>query len=177
MKIYVVRGDITAIPVDAIVNAANSGLYGGGGVDGAIHRAGGPSIAAECADIRSRQGGCETGNAVHTGAGKLPAKYVIHTVGPIWGAGDDRAGELLAACYRNSLRLAERLGCDSVSFPNISTGVYGCPKEVAVDVVHGLFSDRIFLSEFRKVTTVFFVNFERDNYELYQMKFADIRER
>ncbi|MFO7299464.1 MAG: O-acetyl-ADP-ribose deacetylase [Actinomycetes bacterium] len=127
-----VQGDITTIPVDAIVNAANSRLAGGGGVDGAIHAAGGPSILEECRRIVAARGHLPTGQAVATGAGRLPARFVIHTVGPIWGRHpEDDAVELLASCYRSSLDEARDRDCRTVSFPAISTGVYGFPKDLA----------------------------------------------
>lgn len=134
MNINVIKGDITRIHADAIVNAANSSLMGGGGVDGAIHRAGGPGILADCRKIIARQGSCPTGEAVITGAGKLPARYVIHTVGPVWNGGGNDEPRLLAQCYLNSLRLADQNSCRSVSFPNISTGVYGYPKNLAAQI-------------------------------------------
>ena len=126
----VVRGDITKIKVDAIVNAANSGLRGGGGVDGAIHRAGGPSIMAECRKI----GRCPTGEAVMTGAGNLPAKHVIHTVGPVWYGGKSGEADFLRKAYENSLALATSHGLASIAFPSISTGVYGFPIEEAAPI-------------------------------------------
>src|SRR6478672_2182771 len=128
-RIEVLMGDITKVEVDAIVNAANSSLMGGGGVDGAIHRAGGPAILAECKKIVDRQGGCETGEAVITTAGNLPAKYVIHTVGPVWSDSHQEEKErLLANCYGNAMRLAFAHNLKTIAFPNISTGVYHFPK-------------------------------------------------
>lgn len=137
-RIELGHGDITRMDVDAVVNAANSSLLGGGGVDGAIHRAGGPTILAECRELRSGRlpEGLPTGQAVATGAGRLPARWVIHTVGPVYGrAGDTRAGgELLADCYRNSLAVADELGARSVAFPLISAGAYGWPREDAIRI-------------------------------------------
>ncbi|HEY4110005.1 macro domain-containing protein [Puia sp.] len=126
LRIQLQQGDITKMTTDAIVNAANSLLLGGGGVDGAIHRAGGPAILDQCRAIRNRQGGCATGEAVITSGGNLPARYVIHTVGPVWQGGGNREEALLANAYRNSLQLAADHGLHSVAFPNISTGIFVC---------------------------------------------------
>lgn len=129
-----VKGDITAQDTEAIVNAANSGLLGGGGVDGAIHRAGGPQILEECKEIRARQGTCPTGQAVITGGGRLKARYVIHTVGPVWSGGNRGEDDLLRSAYLNSLSLAGERGIRSVSFPSISTGAYRFPIDRAARI-------------------------------------------
>ena len=128
------QADITTLAVDAIVNAANSSLLGGGGVDGAIHRAAGPDLLAECQEIRNRQGGCATGKAVITGGHRLPALHVIHTVGPVWQGGGRGEEELLGSCYRESLALAEARHCHSIAFPAISTGIYGFPADRAARI-------------------------------------------
>ena len=135
MRIELVRGDITEQAVDAIVNAANSSLMGGGGVDGAIHRKGGPEILEECRRIRAERypGGLPTGMAVATTAGRLPAKWVIHTVGPVYSNSEDRSA-LLASCHLESLRIADELGARTVAFPAISTGIYGYPLELAAPI-------------------------------------------
>lgn len=139
-ELVLVRGDITEQEVDAVVNAANSSLLGGGGVDGAIHRRGGPEIVAECRRLRAARyrEGLPTGAAVATTAGRLPARWVIHTVGPVWSAAEDRSA-LLASCYRESLRLADELGARTVAFPAISTGIYGWPMDdgarIAIETV------------------------------------------
>lgn len=141
----VVEGDITRIPADVIVNAANSALAGGGGVDGAIHRAGGPSLMEELAGIRRRSGHCPTGSAVGTGAGALPARWVFHAVGPVYRDGSHGEADLLASCYRTCLRMAEEHKAKSISFPSISTGVYGYPMgeaaEIALNMVTGHLGD------------------------------------
>jgi O-acetyl-ADP-ribose deacetylase (regulator of RNase III) len=128
------RGDITQVPSDAIVNAANSRLRGGGGVDGAIHRAGGPAIMKELDKIREKEGGCPTGSAVATTAGNLPARYVFHAVGPVYHDGSQREVELLASCYATCLKLAEERGVQRITFPSISTGAYGYPVEQAAAI-------------------------------------------
>ena len=133
-KIVLLEGDITRVAVDAIVNAANSALAGGGGVDGAIHRAGGPAIMRELDGIRRAQGGCPTGKAVATGAGNLPAKFVFHAVGPVYRDGRHGEPELLASCYRQCLAMAEERGVATISFPAISTGVYGYPLPEAAAI-------------------------------------------
>jgi O-acetyl-ADP-ribose deacetylase (regulator of RNase III) len=162
MPIHIKTGDITQENACAIVNAANSSLMGGGGVDGAIHRAGGPEILEACKAIRQTQypDGLPTGEAVATTAGKLPAKYIIHTVGPVWGRCGDRCDALLANAYRNSLRIAESLGCDSVVFPAISTGVYGFPKELAAKIAFE--TTRDFLSSHPEIEVTFIFHSDRD---------------
>lgn len=165
MKIEVIKADITTIEVDAIVNAANSSLLGGGGVDGAIHRKGGKAILDECIKIRERQGGCSTGEAVITTAGNLPAQHVIHTVGPIWNGGKKNEDQLLQNCYVNSLSLAIDNNCKTVAFPNISTGVYHFPKDraakIAVETVQHFKQQEL-------LDKVIFVCFDDENYELYK---------
>ena len=165
-RIKIVRGDITKQNVEAIVNAANSSLMGGGGVDGAIHRVGGPAILEECKKIVEKQGSCRTGEAVITTAGNLPAKFVIHTVGPVWSGGGNREAEKLGNCYKNSLRLAVQHNSHSIAFPNISTGVYGYPKRQAAEVAFTAVKE--FLYEDATGIVVEFVCFDEENYEVYQ---------
>lgn len=164
--IAVVKGDITTMTTDAIVNAANTSLMGGGGVDGAIHRKGGPQILNECMAIRQQQGGCKVGEAVITMGGMLPAKYVIHTVGPVWNGGKSNERELLASAYRNSLHLAEEKNIGSVAFPNISTGVYGFPKNPAAEIA--IAEVRIFMKSAQNIKQVIFVCFDEENFKIYQ---------
>ncbi|MDH5603092.1 MAG: O-acetyl-ADP-ribose deacetylase [Cyclobacteriaceae bacterium] len=163
-RIEVIWGDITAISCDVIVNAANASLMGGGGVDGAIHRVGGEKILEECKRIVKQHGGCETGKAVITGAGNLPARFVIHTVGPIWRGGNKNEGRLLADCYRNSLQLAVDNGCKTIAFPNISTGIYGYPKDMAASMALSTVVD--FLLGTKEILKVIFVCYEEDNFHL-----------
>lgn len=164
-RIKVILGDITKIEADAIVNAANSSLMGGGGVDGAIHKAGGPAILEECRQIVDLHGRCETGEAVVTTAGNLPARFVIHTVGPVWQGGHQNEAQLLKNAYLNSLKLAVDKGVKTIAFPNISTGVYSFPKDkaarIAVDTV------TLFLADNNQVQKVYFVCFDNENYNLY----------
>lgn len=164
--IVLIKGDITLVQADAIVNAANSSLLGGGGVDGAIHRKGGRKILEECQAIRSKQGGCETGEAVYTSAGMLPHKYVIHTVGPIWNGGNNNEEELLKKCYINSLKVATKLDVKTIAFPNISTGVYGYPKLQAAEIA--IAAVKNFLETEDSDIQVVFVCFDEDNYALYR---------
>ena len=164
--IKLLLGDITKIGVDAIVNAANSSLLGGGGVDGAIHRAGGRAILDECMKIVERQGGCPTGEAVITTAGNMPARYVIHTVGPVWHGGMNDEDQLLANAYSNSLRLAVDNGVKTIAFPNISTGVYGFPKERAANIA--IEAVRKFLKNDKSLHEVVFVCFDRENHAIYE---------
>jgi O-acetyl-ADP-ribose deacetylase (regulator of RNase III) len=165
-RIILIQGDITKLEVDAIVNAANSALLGGGGVDGAIHRAGGPAILAECRDIVARHGRCETGQAVITSGGKLPAKFVVHTVGPVWHGGNKNENKLLENAYLNSLKLALENKVETIAFPNISTGIYGFPKERAAEIAIRTATE--FLSGNNQIKQVYFVCFDQENYELYR---------
>ncbi|MFB4298215.1 O-acetyl-ADP-ribose deacetylase [Actinomadura sp. NTSP31] len=164
MHITLVRGDITEQDVDAVVNAANSSLLGGGGVDGAIHRRGGPEILDECRRLRASHygGGLPTGRAVATTAGRLPARWVIHTVGPVHSASEDRSG-LLASCYRESLRVADELGAASVAFPAVSAGIYGWPMDDAARIAVGAVR-----AAQTKVADVRFVLFGEDAYAAFE---------
>ena len=162
MPFQIIRGDITKLHVDAIVNAANNSLLGGGGVDGAIHRAAGPELLAQCRTL----GGCETGQAKLTLGYLLPAKYVIHTVGPVWHGGGHREAELLAGCYENSMALALELGCRTVAFPAISTGVYHYPLEEAARIA--VQTVRCFLTEHPDGPAVTFVCFNEAARAVYE---------
>ncbi len=163
-KIEVLKGDITKVQADAIVNAANSSLLGGGGVDGAIHRAGGKAILDDCRKIIAKQGGCKTGEAVITTAGNLPAKFVIHTVGPVWNGGQNNEAQKLSDCYKNSLQLAIENKCKTIAFPNISTGIYKFPKAQAAKIAVNAIVD--FLSAHDEIEKVIFVCFDEENEHL-----------
>ncbi|MFM2393395.1 MAG: hypothetical protein RLZZ546_1377 [Bacteroidota bacterium] len=165
MNIQIIKGDITEIKVDAIVNAANTSLLGGGGVDGAIHRKGGQQILDECIIIRNRQGGCNTGEAVITTAGNLPAKFVIHTVGPVWNGDKEEKKQLLYNCYTNSLQLALENNIKSIAFPNISTGIYRFPKDKAAEIAVQAVND---FKHNDTIERVIFVCFDNENYILYE---------
>jgi O-acetyl-ADP-ribose deacetylase (regulator of RNase III) len=164
-RLFLLQGDITRQTTDAIVNAANSSLMGGGGVDGAIHRAGGPAILEECKQIVFRQGRLPAGKAVITTGGNLKARYVIHTVGPIWRDGTRGESELLASAYRESLRAAVAKGLKAISFPSISTGAYGYPVDQAAEVALRTVID--FLHQEASLNTVAFVLFDARTYQVY----------
>jgi O-acetyl-ADP-ribose deacetylase (regulator of RNase III) len=165
-KILLQEGDITRVPVDAIVNAANSARAGGGGVDGAIHRAGGPEIMRELDAIRARTGGCPTGSAVATTAGRLPARFVFHAVGPVYRDGRRGEPELLAGCYRTCLALADERGVGAISFPAISTGVYGYPLDAAAEIAIREVAAHLEKPD-TAVQQVIFVLFGRAAYDVY----------
>ncbi|MEW6623896.1 MAG: O-acetyl-ADP-ribose deacetylase [Bacillota bacterium] len=167
--VEVIQEDITKVEADIIVNAANSSLMGGGGVDGAIHKAGGKTILDECIKIRKQQGGCPTGEAVITNAGNLSASYVIHTVGPVWNGGKNNEEQKLRNCYRNTLKLADEYLAKSIAFPNISTGVYKYPKEAAAEIA----IDEVFKyikDGNTKLERIVFVCFDNDNFRIYKKK-------
>jgi O-acetyl-ADP-ribose deacetylase (regulator of RNase III) len=171
-RVELAQGDITREMVDAIVNAANSGLLGGGGVDGAIHNAGGPAILEECRAIRERQGTLPAGEAVITSGGRLAARHVIHTVGPVWRGGSHAEAETLARCYRSSLELAAARGLSSVAFPAISTGVYGYPAEEAAAVALRTVSD--VLRAGSPITLVRCVLFSERHLEIYRRALREL---
>ena len=171
--IKLIQGDITRENVDAITNAANENLAGGGGVDGAIHRAGGPKIMEECDEIRARQGGCPTGQAVITAGGNLAARHVIHTVGPIWRGGNSNEPALLASCYHESLSLAHRHGLGTIAFPSISTGVYGYPTPKAAGVA--LNSVKEFVSAHQGINEVRFVLFDDATHQCFKDALSNLK--
>jgi len=177
-RFVVKKGDITQEHVDAVVNAANSSLLGGGGVDGAIHRAGGPAILEECKEIRRRQGGCPTGEAVITTGGNLPARYVIHAVGPVWQGGDPAApevrpeDELLERAYWNSLRLTESHGIRTIAFPSISTGAYGFPIQRACRIA--LRTVKRYVEEHDHLQEVRFILFSDRDYAVYEKALQEV---
>jgi O-acetyl-ADP-ribose deacetylase (regulator of RNase III) len=175
-EVYLCRGDITSLSVDAIVNAANAGLRGGGGVDGAIHRRGGPAIADECRKIIAERGGpLATGQAVMTPGGNLTARHVIHTVGPVYDRDGKQAAELLASAYRNSLSVARENGLKSIAFPCISTGVYGYPAKEACQVA--LTVVRQDLDQNGGLDKIIFCTFMEEDYQLYGQNFAALMAR
>ncbi len=168
MPLKIVRNDITKMKVDAIVNAANRTLLGGGGVDGCIHRAAGIGLLQECMKL----GGCETGSAKITGAYKLPCRYVIHTVGPVWNGGGHGEKEKLISCYRTSLELAKEAGCETVAFPLISSGIYGYPKDEALKVATDTITDFLLKNDM----TVYIVIFDKESLNIGKKLFSDIEE-
>ncbi|MBE0649588.1 MAG: O-acetyl-ADP-ribose deacetylase [Bacteroidales bacterium] len=163
-KIKLVTVDITQLAVDAIVNAANRTLLGGGGVDGAIHRAAGPDLYRECLMLE----GCDTGSAKITNGYRLPAKYVIHAVGPVWRGGNQNEENLLESAYQTCLQLAKQYNCKTVAFPNISTGIYGFPKENAAEIA--IRTVQKFLNKNEIPERVYFVCFDQENYNIYQSR-------
>jgi O-acetyl-ADP-ribose deacetylase (regulator of RNase III) len=166
-QIHVIFGDITQQKVDAIVNAANETRLGGGGVDGAIHSAAGEKLELACRKLHEEKGGCKTGDAVITTGGNLSAKFVIHTVGPVWHGGKQQEAELLFHAYLNSLRLASKNRIKTIAFPNISTGIYGFPKEQASKIAVSTIVD--FLNNNKtSIEKVIFVCFDQENYEIYK---------
>ena len=168
MPFQLIKGDITKVECDAIVNAANRTLLGGGGVDGAIHRAAGPELLAECRTL----GGCETGCAKITAGYRLPSRYVIHTVGPVWHGGEHGERQLLAACYRASMELAKEYGCASIAFPLISAGAYGYPKDQALRVAMDSIGEFLMQHDL----DVYLVVYGKDSFLLGQKLFTDIQE-
>lgn len=167
-RISVIQGDITRLQVDAIVNAANKTLLGGGGVDGAIHRAAGPELLVECKTL----GGCSTGQAIITGGYQLPAFWVIHTVGPVWQGGNKQEPELLAGCYQNCFKISKDKKFRTMAFPGISTGVYGFPKDKAAEIA--LVQTQNSLAQNSKLERVVFVCFDSETRRVYEEKIYDI---
>ena len=165
MKITIIKSDITTITTDAIVNAANSSLLGGSGVDGAIHRKGGTAILEACRAIVAKQGKCKVGEAVITPAGNLPCSYVIHTVGPVWNKGGEEKKKLLANCYQNALKLAVANQIKTIAFPNISTGIYRFPKKIAAQIaMHAVQG----FNQPEQLDEVIFICFDEENYKIYK---------
>ncbi len=165
-NIKLLKGDITKLAVDAIVNAANASLLGGGGVDGAIHAAAGPELRAECKTLN----GINTGEAKITKGYKLLAKFVIHTLGPIWHGGDKNEDNLLALCYKNCLKIAEEKKIKSIAFPNISTGVYSFPKQRAADIAMNVLTEFINKKPNSSLVDIYIVCFDQENYKIYSQK-------
>lgn len=165
-KIEILQGDITTLKVDAIVNAANNSLLGGGGVDGAIHAAAGIELVKECATLN----GCATGDAKITKGYNLPAKHVIHTVGPVWFGGNENEPEKLASCYQRSLQIAAENGIKTIAFPAISTGVYGYPKKEAAQIA--INQTVKFLNENKQIKKVIFVLFDKENFDIYKAELS-----
>ena len=163
-RIQLVKADITKLEVDAIVNAANSSLLGGGGVDGAIHKAAGPDLLHECRLLH----GCKTGDAKMTKGYRLPAKYIIHTVGPVWNGGGKHEAEMLKSCYEKCLEIAAKEHFESIAFPNISTGIYGFPKDLACGIAVETVNEQLLQN--KTLQKVLFVCFDEENYQLYHQK-------
>ncbi|MFB6362674.1 O-acetyl-ADP-ribose deacetylase [Paenibacillus elgii] len=172
--VKLLQGDITKIAADVIVNAANTSLLGGGGVDGAIHRAGGKQILEECRKIRDQQGGCQVGEAVVTTAGNLPASFVIHTVGPVWNGGKSGEEQKLMNCYVNTLNLACKNHARSIAFPNISTGIYRFPKALAAKIALDAMNNFIRGHRKSSLEQILFVCFDEENYRIYQDRLREV---